>query len=171
MLNEILDNFSTVAVTWKDEITERASWLFWGLASISMVWTYGLMILRNADIQAFFVETVQFFVTLGFFWWLLINGPAISLSIIDTMRDISANASGLGRGLSPSSIVDIGFNILTKVSESASLLYPVVTALMLAAAIVVLVILSLIAVNMLLRLTSTWLLVYVGIFLLEFRGS
>lgn len=34
MLNEILDNFSTVAVTWKDEITERASWLFWGLASL-----------------------------------------------------------------------------------------------------------------------------------------
>ncbi len=93
MLNKILDSFSTVAVTWEDKITERASWLFWGLASISMVWTYGLMILRNADIQAFFVETIRFFVTLGFFWWLLINGPAISLSIIDTMRDISANGT------------------------------------------------------------------------------
>lgn len=119
MLNEILDNFSTVAVTWKDEITERALWLFWGLASVSMVWTYGLMILRNADIQAFFVETIRFFVTLEFFWWLLINGPATFLSIIDTMRDISANASGLGSRLPLSSIVDIGFNICTKVSESA----------------------------------------------------
>lgn len=171
MLNNILDNFSTVAVTWKDEITEHASWLFWGLASISMVWTYGLMILRNADIQAFFAETIRFFVTLGFFWWLLIHGPAISLSIIDSMREVSAKASGLGSGLSPSSIVDIGFNILTKVSESASLLYPVVTALMLAAAIVVLVILALIAVNMLLLLISAWLLAYAGIFLLGFGGS
>lgn len=171
MLNKILDSFSTVAVTWRTEITGKASWLFWGLALISMTWTYGLMALRNADIQAFFAETIRFFGTLGFFWWLLVNGPAISLAIIDTMRTISANASGLGSGLSPSSIIDIGFNILTKVGESSSVLYPVVTALMLAAAIVVLVILALIAVNMLLLLVSAWLLAYAGIFLLGFGGS
>lgn len=129
------------------------------------------MALRNADIQAFFAETIRFFGTLGFFWWLLVNGPAISLAIIDTMRAISANASGLGSGLSPSSIIDIGFNILTKVGESSSVMYPVVTALMLAAAIVVLVILALIAVNMLLLLVSAWLLAYAGIFLLGFGGS
>lgn len=171
MLNKILDSFSAVAVTWRSEITSKASWLFWGLALISMTWTYGLMGLRKADIQDFFVETIRFFGTLGFFWWLLVNGPAISLAIIDTMRAISANASGLGSGLSPSSIIDIGFNILTKVGESSSLMYPVVTALMLAAAIVVLVILALIAVNMLLLLVSAWLLAYAGIFLLGFGGS
>lgn len=171
MLNKILDSFSAVAVTWRSEITSKASWLFWGLALISMTWTYGLMGLRKADIQDFFVETVRFFGTLGFFWWLLVNGPAISLAIIDTMRTISANASGLGSGLSPSSIIDIGFNILTKVGESSSVMYPVVTALMLAAAIVVLVILALIAVNMLLLLVSAWLLAYAGIFLLGFGGS
>lgn len=171
MLNKILDSFSTVAVTWRSEITAKASWLFWGLALISMTWTYGLMALRNADIQAFFAETVRFLGTLGFFWWLLLNGPAISLAIIDTMRTISADASGLGSGLSPSSIIDIGFNILTKVGESSSVMYPMVTALMLAAAIVVLVILALIAVNMLLLLVSAWLLAYAGIFLLGFGGS
>ena len=171
MLNKILDSFSTVAVTWRSEITDKASWLFWGLALISMAWTYGLMVLRSADIQAFFAETIRFFGTLGFFWWLLINGPAISLAIINTMRSISANASGLGSGLSPSSIIDIGFNILAKVGESSSVMYPVVTALMLAAAIVVLVILALIAVNMLLLLVSAWLLAYAGIFLLGFGGS
>ncbi len=171
MLNKILDSFSTVAVTWRSEMTSKASWLFWGLALISMTWTYGLMVLRNADIQAFFAETIRFFGTLGFFWWLLVNGPAISLAIIDTMRTVSANASGLGSGLSPSSIIDIGFNILTKVGESSSVMYPVVTALMLAAAIVVLVILALIAVNMLLLLVSAWLLAYAGIFLLGFGGS
>ncbi|MEO6679488.1 MAG: P-type conjugative transfer protein TrbL [Pseudomonas sp.] len=171
MLNHILDSFSTVALTWKSEITAKASWLFWGLAIISMVWTYGAMALRNADISSFFAETIRFFGTMGFFWWLLTNGPAISMAIIDTMRAISASASGLGSGLSPSSIVDIGFNILTKVSKSISVLSPVVSALMLTTAIGVLVILALIAVNMLLLLVSAWLLAYAGIFLLGFGGS
>ena len=129
------------------------------------------MLLRNAGLQDFFAETIRFFGTLGFFWWLLINGPAISLSIIDTMRKISADASGLGNGLSPSGIVDIGFNILTKVGESASLLSPVLSAVMLVAAIMVLVVLALIAVNMLLLLVSAWLLAYAGVFLLGFGGS
>lgn len=171
MLNQILESFSAVAVTWQSKILSAATWLFWSLALVSMVWTYGLMALRKADIQDFFAETIRFFGTLGFFWWILINGPAISLSIIDTMRKISADASGLGNGLSPSGIVDIGFNILTKVSDSASLLSPVLSAVMLVAAIIVLVVLALIAVNMLLLLVSAWLLAYAGVFLLGFGGS
>ena len=171
MLNQILDSFSAVAITWQSKILSAATWLFWSLALASMVWTYGFMALRRADIQEFFAETIKFFGTLGFFWWLLINGPAISLSIINTMRTISAEASGLGNGLSPSGIVDIGFSILSKVSESASLLSPVVSAVMLVAAIVVLIVLALIAVNMLLLLVSAWLLAYAGVFLLGFGGS
>lgn len=171
MLNKILESFSAIAITWQSKILSAANWLFWSLALVSMVWTYGLMLLRNAGLQDFFAETIRFFGTLGFFWWLLINGPAISLSIIDTMRKISADASGLGNGLSPSGIVDIGFNILTKVGDSASLLSPVLSAVMLVAAIVVLVVLALIAVNMLLLLVSAWLLAYAGVFLLGFGGS
>ena len=171
MLNKILESFSTIAITWQSKILSAANWLFWSLTLVSMVWTYGLMLLRNAGLQDFFAETIRFFGTLGFFWWLLVNGPAISLSIIDTMRKISADASGLGNGLSPSGIVDIGFNILTKVGESASLLSPVLSAVMLVAAIVVLVVLALIAVNMLLLLVSAWLLAYAGVFLLGFGGS
>lgn len=171
MLNQILDSFSAVAITWQSKILSAATWLFWSLALVSMAWTYGFMALRRADIQEFFAETIKFFGTLGFFWWLLINGPAISLSIINTMRTISAEASGLGNGLSPSGIVDIGFSILSKVSESASLLSPVVSGVMLVAAIVVLIVLALIAVNMLLLLVSAWLLAYAGVFLLGFGGS
>ena len=170
MLNKILESFSTIAITWQSKILSAANWLFWSLTLVSMVWTYGLMLLRNAGLQDFFAETIRFFGTLGFFWWLLVNGPAISLSIIDTMRKISADASGLGNGLSPSGIVDIGFNILTKVGESASLLSPVLSAVMLVAAIMVLVVLALIAVNMLLLLVSAWLLAYAGVVLLGLGG-
>jgi len=36
------------------------------------------------------------------------------------MRQLAANASGIGAGISPSSIVDMAFVILTKVSSAAS---------------------------------------------------
>jgi type IV secretion system protein TrbL len=48
---------------------------------------------------------------LRFFWWLLINGPAIGLAIIEGLRSLGAQASGLPNNLAPSGIVDIGFDI------------------------------------------------------------
>jgi type IV secretion system protein TrbL len=44
-------------------------------------------------------------------WWLLINGPAIGLAIIEGLRSLGAQASGLPNNLAPSGIVDIGFDI------------------------------------------------------------
>lgn len=67
MLNKILESFSTIAITWQSKILSAANWLFWSLALVSMVWTYGLMLLRNAGLQDFFAETIRFFGTLGFF--------------------------------------------------------------------------------------------------------
>ena len=111
VLDNILSRYHTAASAWQTVITQRASWLFWLLVVISMVWTFGLMALRRADIGEFFAEFVRFTVFTGFFWWLLINGPAFATSIIASLKQIGSEASGL-RGMgSPSSIVDIGFEI------------------------------------------------------------
>src|SRR5690554_3583622 len=45
----------------------HASWLFWTLVVISMVWTFGMMALRKADIGEFFAEFTRFTITTGFF--------------------------------------------------------------------------------------------------------
>jgi type IV secretion system protein TrbL len=46
-----------------------------------MVWTFGMMALRKADIGEFFAEFVRFTIFTGFFWWLLTNGPNFASSI------------------------------------------------------------------------------------------
>ncbi|WJF90214.1 P-type conjugative transfer protein TrbL [Paraburkholderia bonniea] len=171
LFDNILQRFQSVASGWSTKIVGYASWLFWGLVLISMVWTYGMMALKNAGIQEFLAETIRFFGVTGFFWWILTNGPAISNAIIDSMRQIGAQASGLGDGLSPSGIVDIAFDILEKTRASASLWSPVVSGIMLLVAIAVLVVLALIAVNMLLLLVTGWFLAYAGVFLLGFGGG
>lgn len=87
------------------------------------------------------------------------------------MRQLAANALGINTGISPSSIVDMAFAILTKVSSAASIWSPMISTIMITVAIIVLVVMSLIAINMLIMLVSAWVLCYAGIILLGFGGS
>ena len=105
VLDNVLSRYSAIAATWAATITTHATRLFWTLATISMVWTFGMMALRKSDIGEFFAEFVRFTIFTGFYWWLLRNGPSFATSIIDSMRAIGAGAAGTGAGLSPSGIV------------------------------------------------------------------
>ncbi|HDR8996000.1 MULTISPECIES: P-type conjugative transfer protein TrbL [Burkholderiaceae] len=171
LLNTILQRYADVASSWSATMVSYASWLFWGLALLSMTWTYGMMALRKADIGEFLAETIRFFTVLGFFWWILSNGPAISISITDSMRQIAAKASGLSNGLAPSGIVDIGFDILKRVSDGSHWSEPVQSAIGILVAGINLVVLALVGVNMLLLLVTGWMLAYGGVFLLGFGGA
>lgn len=171
VLDNVLSRYSTAASTWAATITTRATWLFWTLALISMVWTFGMMALRKADIGEFFSEFIRFTVFTGFFWWLLSNGPDFATSIMDSLRTIAGNATGTGSALTPSGIVDIGFNIFFKVIDRSSLLSPVNSAAGMIISAIILVILALIGVNMLLLLVSAWILAYAGVFFLGFGGA
>lgn len=171
LLDNVLDRYAAVASTWATTITERASWLFWTLALISMVWTFGMMVMRKADLGEFYAEFVRFTIFTGFFWWMLINGPQFAVSIMNSLRQVGAQATGLGSNLAPSGIVDIGFDIFMKVVESSSVwdLDDSICGILIATAI--LVVFALVGVNMLLLLISSWILAYAGVFFLGFGGS
>jgi P-type conjugative transfer protein TrbL len=171
ILDDILRRYRDAATAWSNTITDRASWLFWLLVVISMVWTFGLMALRRADLGEFFAEFARFTVFTGFFWWLLINGPNFSMSIITSLKQIGSEASGL-RGMgSPSSIVDIGFNIYNQALDQSMLSKPIDSIVAIIMSVIILIVLALISVNMLLLLVSGWILAYAGIFFLGFGGS
>ena len=171
VLDNVLARYSAIAATWAAPITTHATRLFWTLATISMVWTFGMMALRKSDIGEFFAEFVRFTIFTGFYWWLLRNGPSFATSIIDSMRAIGAGAAGTGAGLSPSGIVDIGFGLFANVLEKSSLWSPLSSAVGVTISLITLISLALIGVNMLLLLISGWILAYAGIFFLGFGGS
>ncbi|PJE09586.1 P-type conjugative transfer protein TrbL [Legionella sp.] len=171
LFDSILNRFATTTSQWGKQMQSYASWLFWSLTLISMVWTYGFMALRKADLQELFAETIRFFVVTGFFYWLLENGPAIAMSIIDSLRQIASKASGLNKLVSPSGIVDIGFDIASKVVDASSIWSPATTTVGLLIAAIILVVLALVGVNMLIILISAWILAYGGVFLLGFGGG
>lgn len=170
ILDQVLTDYATRAASWQTVIIDAASWLFWTLVVISMVWTFGMMALRKADIGEFFAEFVRFTIFTGFFWWLLINGPAFANSIIQSLARIGEQAAGVS-SVTPSGIVDVGFLIWKQAISNLSAWSPVdsLVGAVLSAAIMLL--LALIAINMLLMLIAAWLLAYAGIFFLGFGGS
>ncbi|MGP5477583.1 P-type conjugative transfer protein TrbL [Pseudomonas helleri] len=171
IMDSVMDKYQKSASAWGAKMVSYASWLFWGLALISMVWTYGMMLLRKADIGEFFAETIRFLGALGFFYWILLNGPAISSSIIKSMWQIGTEAVGGAASFTPSGITDIGFDIFFKVLDDSSSFYPVDSAAAILIAGCILIVLALVAVNMLLLFVSAWVLMYGGVFLLGFGGS
>ncbi|WEF31827.1 P-type conjugative transfer protein TrbL [Pseudoduganella chitinolytica] len=155
-------------------ITGYATWLFWMLVTISMVWTFGMMALRKADIGEFFAEFVKFTITTGFFWWLLSNGPAMAVAIISSMQEIGARAAGSPIGienLTPSSPISIGLNIVKKAFASLSWVHPIDNLAIVIVSTIILLCMCVAAANILITLVNAWVMAYAGIFILGFGGS
>lgn len=155
ILDQVVMEFATRATAWEGVVTNAASWLFWTLVVISMVWTFGMMALRKADIGEFFAELVRFTIFVGFFWWLLINGPAFANSIIQSLSRIGEQASGVS-SVTPSGIVDIGFLIWKQAISNLSAWSPVDSLVGVVLSGAILLLLAVIAVNMLLMFVSAW---------------
>ena len=176
VMENISNRFITSAGSWANLIKAAATRLFWTLALISMVWTFGMMALRKADIGEFFAEFVRFIIFTGFFWWLLENGPAFADSIINSLVQLGESASSISgysnsKGFTPSQIVDIGFIVLGKTFSEASLRSPFTSLSGIVLGLIILGFTAMIAVNMLLLVVSGWILSYAGIFLLGFGGA
>ena len=170
MLDQVVTEFATRATSWQTVVMNAAMFLFWTLGTISLVFTFGFMALRKADIGEFFAEFIRFILFFGFFLWLLRNGPAFANSIIQSLARIGEQASGVA-SVTPSGIVDIGFMILKQAFRNSSIWSPVDSFIGVALSVGILILLAVVAVNMLLLLVSGWLLMYAGIFFLGFGGS
>ena len=170
MLDQVVTEFATRATSWQTVVMNAAMFLFWTLGTISLVFTFGFMALRKADIGEFFAEFIRFILFFGFFLWLLRNGPAFANSIIQSLARIGEQASGVA-SVTPSGIVDIGFMILKQAFRNSSIWSPVDSFIGVALSVGILILLAVVAVNMLLLLVSAWLLMYAGIFFLGFGGS
>jgi type IV secretion system protein TrbL len=171
VLDQVVDEFATKAKGWQTVIMGAASWLFWTLGTISFTWTMGMMAIRKADLQEFFAEFTRFVIFFGFFYWLLKNGPYFADTIIQSLRQIGAKASGGTALMHPSDLVNTGLKIWQDSLDAITMTAPIDSAVNVILAIGMLILLALIAVNMLLLLISGWMLMYAGIFFLGFGGS
>ena len=153
MLDQVVTEFATRATSWQTVVMNAAMFLFWTLGTISLVFTFGFMALRKADIGEFFAEFIRFILFFGFFLWLLRYGPTFANSIIQSLARLGEQASGVA-SVTPSDIVDIGFMILKQAFRNSSIWSPVDSFIGVALSVGILILLAVVAVNMLLLLVS-----------------
>lgn len=173
VMNTVLEKYKSAASTWAGTMQEAASRLYINLAAISLVWTMGQLPFHRSSFAEFFGELLRYIIFIGFFYWLMINAPQFAETIINSLRMLGSQASGIPETL-PSDIVDIGFNLFGRVCEEAKNINvnnfgSIFSALIFSAAI--LVILTLVAVNVLLQFCAAWILAYAGIFFLGFGAT
>jgi P-type conjugative transfer protein TrbL len=171
LLNDVTNRFLTQSATWGATITRYATWLFWVLTTISMVWTFGLMALRKADIGEFFAEFIRFTVTTGFFLWLLTNGPNMAMAVINSLRQIGATAGGVENILKPSTPISIGFDIVKKAFAGLNWVHPIDNLAIVFISAALVVCMAVVAANVLIALVTAWTMAYAGTFILGFGGS
>jgi len=173
VLDQVAQKFADKAKGWKTILEAAATRLFWTLVLISMVWTFGMMILRKADIGDFFAEFTRFIIFTGFFFWLLTNAVSnanIGGTIIDSMQVLGNQASGQ-TGSAHGNIIDIVIRIWYQLGQTLSVWSPIDSLIAVLLTIIVTIILTIIAVNVLFLLISAWVLLYAGIFFLGFGGA
>ena len=61
VLDQVTSMFAGKVKSWQNIIQSAAERLFWTLVLISMVWTFGMMLLRKADIGDFFCRIHTFY--------------------------------------------------------------------------------------------------------------
>jgi type IV secretion system protein TrbL len=171
--NQVMAKYQSAASGWESTIKKHAYQLFWALTLISMVWTFGILALKKADISDFFVELIRFLSFTGFYLWLLDNGPQMAMAFINSLKGIAGEAAGVPSVVTPGTIINTALDFFTQMVDATDFSIGSMAQAIIATgiALVILALFGLIAVNMMLLTIAGWILAYAGIFFLGFGGS
>jgi len=163
--------------SFNDSILAAAQRLFWALAGISLVWTMGMLIVRQ-DLGELLMELLRFIIVTGIFYWLLVNaseqdggggfvGDIVESFFVMLNEDtsdelIKSKANGiLWQGL------HVFYNAVYEIGEGAGS-DQLLAGLM---ALLILIVCAVMASQFLVAMVTAWMLGYAGIFLLGFGGA
>ena len=111
-----LENQVTVATRgWQDTVMEAARSLFWILALIEIGLAAIGLALAAASLDSWFAELIRRILYIGFFAFVLDQGPAFAQAVVDSLFAI-----GAGQGsASPAEVFDAGIRVASALSQHA----------------------------------------------------
>ncbi|MDC5123767.1 P-type conjugative transfer protein TrbL [Acinetobacter baumannii] len=112
------------ASTWDSTLRSYAKYLFTGLALIQIVYTYGRLLFRQAEIADFIGDTIHFFMVMGFFGMLLIFSVEWAQAIVDSFLEAGAHAAGVDPTIEPGQVFGRGVELAFALWNSKSFFTP-----------------------------------------------
>ena len=172
--SQIVDQFRDSRLQWTTNVFVYANALFGILAVIEFAWSAAVMLLEKADFQSWTSALIRKLMWIGAFYALLLNGRFWIPAIIDSFTQIGQNAAGLG-ALSPSGVFVQGLSLagalLDGASTSAFFTNPGTSLALAFAALLIVISYTIIAINFIVTLVESYLVVSVGFIFLGFGGS
>jgi type IV secretion system protein TrbL len=113
LLTSIQQQLTSAAKGWETTVMEAARSLFWILATIEIGIAAVWLALQAASLETWFAELVRRIMFVGFFAFVLTEGPQFAKAVVDSLFAIGAR-SGTA---SPADIFDSGLIVAAKMSE------------------------------------------------------
>ena len=115
VLTELENQVSAAAKGWETAISDAAKSLFWILAGIEVGVAAVWLAIQAAALESWFAELVRRIMFIGFFAFVLTQGPAFAKDVVDSLYQIGAG----GGSASPAEVFDAGIRVASKMSEHA----------------------------------------------------
>lgn len=175
----LLDEYKALEGQWISKLLGAAQRLFVLLAGIEVIWSFTLLALEKADFQLLTAAIIRRIMWVGIFYALLLygvtpDGGGWIPAILNSFQLLGQNASSVGP-LGPSAIVGFGVNTsvdLLSAASDAGFLTNMGTALTLVfCAVVIFIAYVAVAIQFVVALVESYLVIGAGVILLGFGGS
>ena len=113
--SELENQISTAAKGWEITIMDAAKSLFWILAGIEVGIAAVWLAVQAASLDSWFAELVRRILFIGFFAFVLTQGPSFARAVVDSLFQIGAG----GVSASPAEIFDAGIRVASQMSQQA----------------------------------------------------
>lgn len=172
-LDSIVNAFNSVH-GFAPTILGAAKLLFAGLAVIGFTIAVGRAVMARADLGGILSVVLWQVVTIGFFYWVLINGSAMLSAIVTSFAQLgnqASQAAGGSANMSPGDIFKAGLGIVVAIWDGMRATTPGKDVLLAFAGVIVLIVFAIIAAALIEVIVESMFVSTVGLILLGMGGS
>ncbi|RZN16069.1 P-type conjugative transfer protein TrbL, partial [Bradyrhizobium sp. Leo121] len=116
VLTTVENQVVTAAKGWEKTVTDAAKSLFWILAGIEVGIAAVWLAIQAATIEAWFAELVRRIMFIGFFAFVLTEGPSFAKAVVDSLFQIGGGSGSA----SPANVFNAGLTVASAMSQKIS---------------------------------------------------
>lgn len=170
-LDHIIQVYRDATQVWEPVIHDLTMGLFWGLVTISFTWSSMQIALKGGGLVDVIADLTTRVLTVGVAVWLINSAPDLARVLIQSFQEVGKRLSGGAVEFSPSNVVELAINIMSRVFEKASAWELAETIMLFFSALIILVCFALIAMEMMILIITAYITVSGGIVMMGFLGS